>query len=168
MKKTLNEDDIHNELKGASSFFRKEENGDDRGLEPEVQQDEPKKRTPRPILQTSEQAAPSTIASQQLTEDTTDVTVVPRHHDTMIPRYPDEFIESIRKAVKQLGKEAATYRFTAEEKKTLADLVYTYKNMGIRTSENEITRTAINFLLEDYQQNGASSILAVVLERLNS
>ncbi len=94
-------------------------------------------------------------------------TVVPRHHDTMVSHNDDSLIETIRKAVKHLGKEAATYRFTQEEKKALSDIVYTYKGRGVKTSENEITRTAINFLVEDYHQNGDNSILARVLERLN-
>jgi hypothetical protein len=78
-----------------------------------------------------------------------------------------EDLEAIRKAVKQLGKEAAVYRFTPEEKKALRAIVYTYKSRGIRTSENEITRIAINFLVADYRENGQSSTLARVLELLN-
>lgn len=91
---------------------------------------------------------------------------IPRHHDTTV-LWNDEQIETIRKAVRRLGKEAATYRFTQEEKKALSDIVYTYKNRGIKTSENEITRTAINYLVEDYHQNGENSMLARMLERLN-
>jgi hypothetical protein len=85
----------------------------------------------------------------------------------MVSSNQDLLIETIRKAVEQVGKEAATYRFTQEEKKALADIVYTYKTNGVKTSENEITRTAINFLVEDYRENGSNSILARVLERLN-
>ncbi len=88
------------------------------------------------------------------------------NHDPVVSRYQDT-IEIIRKAVKELGKEAATYRFTQEEKRMLADIVYTYRGRGIRTSENEITRIAINALVEDYRQNGENSTLAKVLERLN-
>ena len=88
------------------------------------------------------------------------------NHDTVVSRYQDT-IEVIRKAVKELGKEAATYRFTQEEKRMLADIVYAYRGRGIRTSENEITRIAINALVEDYRQNGENSTLAKVLERLN-
>lgn len=94
-------------------------------------------------------------------------TVVPSYHGTVVPLNQDEIIEIIRKAVKHLGKEAATYRFTLEEKKALADVVYSYKGSGVRTSENELTRIAINFLVEDYRNNGENSILARVIERLN-
>lgn len=94
-------------------------------------------------------------------------TTIPRYHDTTQPNNDEIIIETIRKAVRHLGKEAATYRFTQEEKKALSDIVYTYKGRGVKTSENEITRTAINFLVEDYHQKGENSILSRVLERLN-
>src|SRR5437764_4589729 len=51
----------------------------------------------------------------------------------------EPIFEGVRKAVKQIGKEAATHRFTLEEKNELADIEYTYKRQGIRTSENEST-----------------------------
>jgi C-terminal processing protease CtpA/Prc len=98
---------------------------------------------------------------------TTSNTVISRHYDTMVSSNQDIITEIIRKAVKHLGKEAATYRFTQEEKKALADIVYTYKGQGIRTSENEITRIAINYLVENYKQDGENSILARVIKRLN-
>src|SRR5688572_22780415 len=62
-------------------------------------------------------------------------TAIPRHHDTMIPRNHDTMIplkndeidlfELVRKSIKQIGKEAATHRFTIEEKNELADIEYT-------------------------------------------
>lgn len=65
----------------------------------------------------------------------------------------------------QLGVKAATYRFTPEEKRALRELVYTYEGTGTRTSENEIIRIALNWLLADYQQHGQASILAQTLEQ---
>jgi hypothetical protein len=50
----------------------------------------------------------------------------------------------------------------------LADIVYTYKRQGVKTSENEINRIAINFLIEDYAKNGKESVLAKVIEALNA
>lgn len=95
-------------------------------------------------------------------------TGTPNNRDTMVSRYHDTIIEIVRKAVKELGKEAATHRFTQDEKKSIADIIYTYKNQGVRTSENEITRIAVNFIIEDYQQNGKESILDKALKALNS
>jgi hypothetical protein len=80
--------------------------------------------------------------------------------------YQASLIATIRKTVRQLGKEVSFVRLTPEEKQQLADIVYTYKRQGVRTSENEINRIAINFLLEDYLAHGQASILAKVLEAL--
>jgi hypothetical protein len=110
-------------------------------------------------------------AKQPSNRDTT----TPRNHDTMVARYHDTTtprihgvtVESIRKAVKEFGKEAATHRFTEVEKREIADLIYTYKNQGIKTSENEITRISVNFVMEDYKENGENSVLHKILEALN-
>ncbi len=76
-------------------------------------------------------------------------------------------IELVRKAVKEFGKEAATHRFTPDEKKEIADLIYTYKSRGVKTSENEIARIAINFIVADNRENGENSVLHKILEALN-
>jgi hypothetical protein len=95
-------------------------------------------------------------------------TTTPRHHETMIPLGETDIFEKVRKSVKQIGKEAATHRFTLDEKNQLADIEYTYKRHSIRTSENEITRIAINYFIEDYRNNGEESLLAKILKRVNS
>lgn len=88
--------------------------------------------------------------------------------DTVIPWYHDTTVENIRKSVKQFGKEAATHRFTKAEKQKVIELVYIYSGKGIRTSENEITRIAVNFLIEDHKHNEDNSVLDQVLKLLNS
>jgi len=90
----------------------------------------------------------------------------PPHHDTTLP--DQHVLEEIRRAVKRLGKEAATYRFTDAEKKSLSSIVFAYKGQGVRTSENEITRIAINYIVGEYQRHGRNSILARVLAMLNA
>ena len=106
-------------------------------------------------------------------------TVIPRSHETTTPSaqettQPRDAVslaptihETIRRAVKQFGKEAATHRFTLAEKKAITDIIYAYKNLGVKTSENEITRIAVNFIINDYKQNGENSILARALKALN-
>lgn len=127
----------------------------------------PPAKEPRvsPVLLKKKPETKPQVKQKEIKKDNN--TLIPSYHDTAIPLNQDEFIEIIRKAVKHLGKEAATYRFTLEEKKALSDIVYSYKGTGIRTSENELTRIAINFLVEDYRNNGENSILAKVIERLN-
>jgi hypothetical protein len=80
--------------------------------------------------------------------------------------YPSELIEQIRKSVKVAGREVSFVRLTPEEKGLLADLVYTYKRQGRRTTENEISRIAINLLLQDHKNNGNASVLARVIDAL--
>lgn len=100
-------------------------------------------------------------------------TTVSRNHDTApdtsaadtLP--DDDALELVRRAVRTLGKEAATYRFTQDEKRALSSIVYAYKERGIKTSENEITRIALNYLIDEYRRNSTSSILARVLALLN-
>jgi hypothetical protein len=149
--------------------------------------------TPKPTVPLAEKTgAPSVRKSQSKKSDAKAVssipryhkeesqsshaTVIPRHHDTMVSRNHETMIpgeehgifEVVRKSVKQIGKEAATHRFTLDEKNQLADIEYTYKRHSIRTSENEITRIAINYFIEDYRKHGEESLLAKILKRLNS
>lgn len=176
MKKQLPTDTISNELSESSVFFQPPAS--------------PKTKYP---LSASEQPedmpAPATKAhiNEEITRRSPQKGRLPRNHATVIPRNRDttvehnhattlsvnaedtngELMEELRKAVKQLGKEAATYRFTGQEKSALADIVYTYGRQGLRTSENEITRIAVNWLLMDYRENGGNSILARLLDSLH-
>jgi hypothetical protein len=93
--------------------------------------------------------------------ETDKVTMTPSNRDTTVP-----LIDEIRHAVKELGKEAATYRFTKTEKDALKDLVYIYGRQGMKTSENEIVRIAINWLFEDNKTSGEQSIIYLVLKAL--
>ena len=86
----------------------------------------------------------------------------------MLPLTEEGILEAVRKAVKQVGKEAATQRLTLEEKQNLKTIEYTYMQQGILTSSNEIIRIATNYVVRDHQKNGEKSILAKVLRQLNS
>ena len=164
MKKKLNIDSITNELEGSSLFFTRsvtpppapvpekvEPSLSDSSIsaEPEVPKEKPEK--------TKKSKDSKTIK---------DDTMTPRYQDTMTPQIHGVPIEQIRKAVKEFGKEAATHRFTVAEKKEIADLIYTYKNRGIKTSENEIARVSVNFIVEDYKVNGENSVLHKILKAL--
>ena len=136
-KNKLNASAILNELSGQSVFFQHKKER----IKPETKQTKTslKQSDPKP----------------------------PRYHDTTVSRYHDTIVETVRKAVRQFGKEAATHRFTQEEKESIADIVYAYKRLGIRTSENEITRIAINFVVNDRLTNGKKSVLDQTLKALN-
>lgn len=121
----------------------------------------PIQRNVLPVTQNSPNEQPAATASASRNPTT------PRYHGSMTPWY-QELVEPVRKAVKELGKEAATHRFTAAEKQALAEMIFTYRRQGIRTSENEIARIAINALVADYKRQGENSLLAQVLRELNS
>lgn len=79
-----------------------------------------------------------------------------------------DVVEAIRRTVKVPGREVSYVRLTPEEKGQLTDIVYTYKRQGVKTSENEINRIAVNFMLADYQEHGEESVLAKVLAALQA
>src|SRR5713226_2450115 len=94
-----------------------------------------------PVKKAHRSAVSSNKKSQKEELQTNSDTMTPRHHgimqpsnhDTMTPREEDDIFEVVRKAVKQIGKEAATYRFTKDEKNVLEDIKYSYKRRGIIT-----------------------------------
>jgi hypothetical protein len=75
-------------------------------------------------------------------------------------------VEAIRQVLKIPGREVSYVRLTPEEKARLSDIVYTYKRQGQKTSETEINRIALNYLLLDYHEHGEQSVLARVLAAL--
>ena len=137
MKKTLNEDAIKNELSGKSAFFPDKKNH----------------------LSKSEGARDDFEPTQDRENSS--------RPETAVPRYDIEILEEVRKALRFFGKEAATHRFTSEEKQALIDIIYHFNKLGIRTSENEITRIALNFILQDFEENKNVSILTRIIEMLN-
>lgn len=161
MTKQLDSSGIENELRQSIFFQRKEEK-------------QPEKPEPVTAPAAQKNEKPSLPSRNR-------DTMVSRHHDTITPRnhettspsttplptYSQETIEHLRGVVKQLGKEAATHRFTVEEKRALKSIAFEYANKDIQTSENEITRIAVNFLLDDYRKNKEHSLLARVLDSLN-
>ena len=152
MKKQLPTDGIANELTGSSVFFA---NG-----QPAA---ETQPHTVAPAVDTDHASRPGsnhapTVAGNHAT--------VPPSDESGADQTGDD-LESIRQVVKQVGKEAATYRLTREEKQQLGELVYRYGQQGYRTSENEITRIAINWLLRDQRSRGPQSVLAQLLDALH-
>ena len=143
-KKKLDTVGILNELTGKSRFFESP-------------------------MQSKEMNITKKIIEPPSPPDDNHATTIPSNHDTVVPRYHDTAtIEIVRKALKIFGKEAATHRFTLEEKQTLAKIIFTFRQKNLRTSENEITRIAINWLMLDYKKNEENSILHQALLALNS
>lgn len=123
-------------------------------------------------------------------------TMTPSNHDTTIPlhQYPSnssihtnkvianqpaavgdnhatktrDMVRRIRGCVHCIGKETATYRFTRDEKAGLMEIVYEQGKVGIRTSENEMVRIGLNWLLQNHHMQGEGSMLSLVLEALRA
>ena len=150
MKKKLNTTGVMNELRGQSVFFPTKVD----------------KSTPEHSAESIQEITHDTVIPRY--HETMNDTMTPSNHDTMIPKKEDEVLETVRKAVKQLGREPATQRLTIEEKQALRDIEYSYSSQSIQTSSNEIIRISLNFVLADYRLNGENSILAKVLRKLNS
>jgi hypothetical protein len=154
MTKKLNTSSIINELRGASPFFP-------------AAHEQTRQEADRSPLQEPQKEVTEREKHDPAKERYHD-TMTPRNHDTMVSAQEQDMLEIVRKAVRQVGKEAATQRLTLEEKQALADIEYRYQRQGIRTSGNEIARIAINYVIEDYRKNGENSILAQALHKLNS
>lgn len=123
----------------------------------------PRERPSASVLRRETATLPKAKPTNRVTVTRRDrATAVARHRDTV----PRSMVERIRRAVIKIGKEAATHRFTQEEKDVLVDIVYTYGRQGYRTSENEIIRIGANWLMGDYRENGKQSVLHRVLKAL--
>jgi len=85
------------------------------------------------------------------------------HQVTTVSHTHDTVISAITESILHVGKEAATYRLTLNEKRKLAEIIYTLKMKNMRVTENEIIRIALNFLLCDYSMNKTNSILKRVI-----
>lgn len=156
MKKLLPTNSIANELAGSSAFFP---NSDAQAV-------------PQTLPVPHEERI---VSNHDTGTSSNHATMVAGNQATMPPRRPDAVslnrtepdLEPIRQAVRQVGKEAATYRLSREEKRWLGELVYRFVQKGYRTSENEIARIAINWLLRDHQAHGAEGVLAQLLDALH-
>ena len=147
MSKKLNTDQIRQELEG-SAFFPNGRTG---------QESAPSEPT-RDSKQASKRA--STKASKQAS------TLASRHQKGDAPVLPQATLTAIRKTVRVPGREVTYVRLSSEEKARLYEVVSTYKLQGHKITETEISRIAVNFILEDYRAHGEQSILAQALTAL--
>jgi hypothetical protein len=174
MKKKLNIGGITNELEGASLFFAKSPPSAPKTSEVTLPESPTTEQTQIQTQQeTSKRKIDNTVptakpkpAHKDVMNESLQASNNASMHASNQPLTHETIIETIRKAVKDVGKDSATYRFTPEEKKALLELSFSYKMQGYKTSENELIRIAINFMLEDQKQNGRNSVLQRVLDAL--
>src|SRR6266567_9199534 len=111
MKKKLDTTSILNELRGESVFFPTK-NGKPAPEQAGTPTDQTTKETPQPLSPSlpSQETPLDTVIPRY--HDTKHDTTTPINHDTVLPKKREDIFETVRKAVKQVGKEAATHRFT--------------------------------------------------------
>jgi hypothetical protein len=179
-KKVLNVDNITNELQGASLFFKPA------SIAPNPPPPTNPDPTPDPAPEALPEIAPAppppvaaTPAIPQVPDDNQPTTTYNEQiskHDSKqaikLSSKQHDLVRTIRKTVNRVGKEVLFVRLSPEEKHALGSIVYSfnelYRGEGRKTSENEIGRIGLNFLLEDYRVNGVNSILAQVLAALSA
>lgn len=155
-KKKLLVDGITNELEGASLFFEKQPN-------PEIVQ-------PKPVTVKIESVSPTSEDVPELKKeesvkisnhDSTHARMHAFKRDRIIVNTNDDLkndsIETIRKSVKQVGKEEFYLRLTPAEKSEVAKVVFTFNELSVgegrKISANDIGRIALHHLLIDYHEN---------------
>jgi hypothetical protein len=163
MKKQLNTAGMINELQGASSFFPSSKPVADLPIKYETT---PPSQVIEP--QSKLKDIQTVIKKKEIKIDNRNNRNNESNQASELASYHASMIEDIRHSVNILGNTVSYLRLTKEEKDELSDIIYTYKRQGVKTSENEIGRVAINFLIEDYKANGQESMLAKVIERLNA
>jgi septum formation topological specificity factor MinE len=183
-KKVLNTQSVINELKGQSAFFRQD-------VAAQLENDMPKAKMVKKSLKEPKQHPQTNIEKETPKpppnqEHSPTNLPVEKKNDTVnnnasnhasapasvLANIQDDIVETIRKTVKQVGKDTLFVRLTPDEKHQVTSVVYAlnemYRGESRKTSENEIGRIGVNFLLEDYKANGEQSILAKVLAALNA
>ncbi len=149
MKKTFDTTSLVNELRGQSVFFPTKEDATKLDAS-----------TPTPPVESQpQQTTKRNLSNKQESLQAS------YHASTLAP---EELIEETRKILKLLGREVIYVRSTQEEKDQIGDIVYTLRRQGIKTSDNEICRIAINVVLAEYKTNGEQSVLAKVLKALHT
>ena len=183
-KKILNTQSVINELRDQSAFFRQDAPAQSETKKPKTKtlkktlklpekhpQSNIEKEIPEPISDQEHSPIDLPAEKKNDTVGSTDSSHA-NTHARVLADIQDDTIETIRKTVKQVGKDTLFVRLTPDEKHQITSVVYAFNEMyrgeSRKTSENEIGRIGVNFLLEDYKANGEQSILAKVLVALNA
>lgn len=83
---------------------------------------------------------------------------------SMLASNQDSVLAKVRETIRGIGKEVSYTRLTQDEKRRIMEVIYSFRSSsGIKTSENELMRIAINFLLEDYHLRKEESLLYKIL-----
>jgi hypothetical protein len=136
--------------------------------QPEPALPRPTQKPRNPVSQTSVQTASGTAVK---TDDPPSASVgdTPSRQKSSGPEalVSATIIETLRKAVREPGKERTDVGFSKSEKDALRDLAYTFTRNGQRTTINDIVRIAVNWLIHDYTAQAHKNILSKIVEALH-
>ncbi len=89
--------------------------------------------------------------------------MVADHQNRKKSSYQNNIIKEIRKMISEIGKESSTYRISKGEKKLLLSIIYELRMNGIKTSENQMIRIGLNYVVQDYLKSKGNSMLLKTL-----
>lgn len=78
------------------------------------------------------------------------------------------YTDSVRRAVRWPGKESSPLRITADELNKLKAVVRYFEDRGYATDRTQLIRVALNYMLDDFERRGDSSLFTEILDRINS
>ena len=152
--------------KGASIFFGEEDAAEHR---PEQTTGAPEDALARSIP--GAEASRHHGAPAPRSEPANEPTRGPGREDVDAPAFFDSLVlpMSLRRKLRAMSREQHPYhtsvRLTEEEMTTLRDLCYELEvKIGIVVKRNDVTRVALQFLLEDYALRKEKSLLVQVLK----
>ncbi|MDQ6735706.1 MAG: hypothetical protein M3Z35_16595 [Nitrospirota bacterium] len=126
-----------------------------------------KKPTPLPEAEGNPEPKADTKQTEPPVKPSASAPKNDRYHDSNLSSDQSAMFAQIRRSVRARGTEQSIHRLSPQEKRDIKDIVYAYDTQGIRTSEVELTRIALNFLIADHKEHKKGSILAKVLSSLN-
>ena len=165
-KKKIDVGKVANELREGSVFFRPPT-----AETPEAPEASPVDAPPsrRPDVVTSRRRDIRTSRLQDAATDGRHDSAASRRRGAAAAREgAGDRATALAQGVQELGTKRTTIRFSRPEKAALREIVHAYDRREIRTTENELTRIAVSWLVEDYRELGEGSVLARVVAQLQT
>lgn len=119
----------------------------------------------KPPEQTKISLPKETAPKKQKLKEPKKASVQSREQASELASYHASVLAKISKVIREIGKEVSYTRLTQDEKRRVLDIIYNFKSDGVKTTENELMRIALNLLLEDYDLQKEGSILHKILHQ---
>lgn len=77
----------------------------------------------------------------------------------------DSMVLSVMGLIHEIGTEAITHRFSKREKQKILELMYKFRNKGVKISENLFVRISINYMLQNHEKFENQSIFSEIIKK---